>query len=373
MSLKILHTADVHLGAKFLSLGRKGEEMRTRLLEVFDDTVDLAIRERVNLFLIAGDLFDSDRVSTSLIDRVARGLQNLLDADIPVLVSPGTHDPYGEHSIWRADGLAAIENLTVFKSEEMLPVRFPELDCTVYGNANVKPFANRYPLADLRPCDDSRWRIGMLHASFEIPDVTDDTYVATSAHIEKCGMDYVALGHYHSLSDRSAGDVAAFYSGSPEMIKMRKGEFGHVLLVNFDRDATRAQPVKLGKCAYEELTIKAEDMGVAGLTSMIESLADPDKALHVFIEGVRRLDYPDIGKLIDSVSEMFFHVLLTDRSCAAPSSLQPDSYPEGSPARLYLEVLREKLIGASDAERDEIVDAMQVGLSMLADGDATCV
>ena len=71
MPLKILHTADVHLGAKFLGLGRKGEYQRTQLLQAFDDTVNLAIRERVNMMLIAGDLFDSASVSRSLLGRVA--------------------------------------------------------------------------------------------------------------------------------------------------------------------------------------------------------------------------------------------------------------------------------------------------------------
>lgn len=372
MSLKLLHTADVHLGAKFLSLGHKGEDQRAQLLQAFDDTVNLAIRERVNLFLIAGDLFDSANVSRSLVARVAYRLRDLGAVGIPVLVTPGTHDPYGERSIWRAAELAEVENLTVYKTEEMTPVDFPELDCTVYGNANVKPFANKYPLADFKTADQSRWRIGMLHASFEIPDVIEDTYVVTAQQVKDCGLDYLALGHYHSLSDRSGGRTFSFYPGSPDMVRMQKGDFGNVLLVDFEESGLEIESVQVGARTFEELTIKAEDAGAAGIVAMIESKADVDKVLHVVIDGVRRAGFPDMDELLDSVSESFFHISCTDRSWAAPSTLEPSAYPEGSPARRFLSILKEQMEAASDSEREEITDAMQVGLALLADGDATC-
>ncbi len=372
MSLKLLHTADVHLGAKFLSLGRRGEDQRAQLLQAFDDTVNLAIRERVNLFLIAGDLFDSANVSRSLVGQIAYRLRDLGAVGIPVVVTPGTHDPYGERSIWRATELTEVENLTVFKTEEMTPADFPELDCTVYGNANVKPFANKYPLAGLRIQDDSRWRIGMLHASFEIPDVTDDTYIVTAQQVKDCKLDYLALGHYHSLSDRSAGGTISFYPGSPEMVRMQKGDFGNVLLVEFEESGIEIESVQVGVRTYEELTVKAEDVGAAGMDAMIRSKADVDKVLHLIIDGVRRPGYPDLEELVDSVSESFFHITCTDRSWAAPSSLEPGAYPEGSPARLFLGVLKKRMETASESEREEIVDAMQVGLALLADGDDAC-
>jgi DNA repair exonuclease SbcCD nuclease subunit len=360
MSLRILHTADVHLGAKFLGLGRKGEHQREQLLQAFDETVNLAIREKVDLFLVAGDLFDSPAASRSLLARVAYRIRDLGAVGIPVVVSPGTHDPYGERSIWRTSELADIESLTVFKSEEMRPARFPELDCAIYGNANVKPFANKYPLARLRLSGEARWQVGMLHASFEIPDVVDDTYVVTAEQIRDCGLDYLALGHYHSLSDRSEGGVGAFYPGSPEMVRMQKGDFGYVLLVEFD-DGVTVESVTVGKRVYEELTVKAEDAGAAGMAAMIESRADVNKVLRIFIEGARKSSFPDVDELVASLSDHFFDISYVDRSWAAPSDLEPSSYPEGSAARLFLGILKRRLEDATDSEKEEIVDAMQLG------------
>jgi exonuclease SbcD len=57
--LKILHTADIHLGAKFSGLGSKGDSQREQLRATFKNVIATAINERVNIVLIAGDLFDA--------------------------------------------------------------------------------------------------------------------------------------------------------------------------------------------------------------------------------------------------------------------------------------------------------------------------
>jgi DNA repair protein SbcD/Mre11 len=365
MPLKILHTADVHLGAKFLGLGRRGQEQRSRLLQAFEDAVNLAILEKVDLFLIAGDLFDSNDAAKTLIAQVAYKLQDLTAVGIPVCVSPGTHDPYGPDSVYRAPELAGIKGLTVFDTEEMKPVAFPDLDCTVYGNANMSPFKNRYPLDSFKATDEFRWNIGMVHACYEIPDLTEDTYLVTSEQVASSGLDYLALGHLHSLSDRSKGEVTAYYSGSPEMSRMQKGDTGNVLIVEIGDEETWVKTHKTGRLSYEELTVAAEDIDSVKLVSMLQTHADPDRVLQIYIDGMRPPDYPDTAEIIDELSDYFFMVKVADRSWPAPSTLDPDAYPVGSPAAEFLRTLQARLQDASSSESEEIKDAMQVGLSLL--------
>ena len=57
--LKLIHTADVHLGARHDDLGEQAATQRERQFAAFRATVDLAIAEKVDVMLIAGDLFDS--------------------------------------------------------------------------------------------------------------------------------------------------------------------------------------------------------------------------------------------------------------------------------------------------------------------------
>ena len=66
--LRLLHTADVHLGARHADLGDRAAMQRERQFAAFVATVDLALAEKVDLVLIAGDLFDSN-VQLALLGR----------------------------------------------------------------------------------------------------------------------------------------------------------------------------------------------------------------------------------------------------------------------------------------------------------------
>ena len=75
--LRIVHTADVHLGARHADMGDQASAQRERQFAAFKTTVDLAIEERVDLFLIAGDLFDSNTQPRRSVERVAAELARL--------------------------------------------------------------------------------------------------------------------------------------------------------------------------------------------------------------------------------------------------------------------------------------------------------
>jgi len=69
--LRLLHTADVHLGARHADLGTQAAAQRERQFDAFRATVDLAIAEKVDAVLIAGDLFDSNVQPRRSVERVA--------------------------------------------------------------------------------------------------------------------------------------------------------------------------------------------------------------------------------------------------------------------------------------------------------------
>ena len=73
--LRIIHTADVHLGARHDDLGEQAAAQRERQFAAFKAAVDLALTEKVDLFLIAGDLFDSNVQPRRSVERVAAELK----------------------------------------------------------------------------------------------------------------------------------------------------------------------------------------------------------------------------------------------------------------------------------------------------------
>lgn len=92
--MRFLHLADVHLDTSFSS---RTEEVRRRLRDAsrtsFRRAVDLAIREDVHAFLIAGDLFDGERLSFQTERFLLEETERLGDHGITVVYATGNHDP----------------------------------------------------------------------------------------------------------------------------------------------------------------------------------------------------------------------------------------------------------------------------------------
>ena len=89
MSVRILHTSDVHLGATFRVLGTRGREHRKQLQHTFVNICSLAIHERVDVVLIAGDLFDSVAAARAEAEFVDAQFGRLGAADIPICAIAG--------------------------------------------------------------------------------------------------------------------------------------------------------------------------------------------------------------------------------------------------------------------------------------------
>src|SRR5829696_2973035 len=106
--LRLLHTADVHLGARHADLGDRAAMQRERQFAAFVATIDLALAEKVDLVLVAGDLFDSNVQPRRSVERAAAQIRRLVEARIRVVIAPGTHDVYDRASIYRAYDIAAL-------------------------------------------------------------------------------------------------------------------------------------------------------------------------------------------------------------------------------------------------------------------------
>jgi DNA repair exonuclease SbcCD nuclease subunit len=98
---RLLHMADVHLGARHDDLGPAASAQRERQFEAFKRAIELAIDEKVDLVLICGDLFDSNSQPKRSFERAAAEIGRLAQRHIPSVLIPGTHDCYDAASIYR--------------------------------------------------------------------------------------------------------------------------------------------------------------------------------------------------------------------------------------------------------------------------------
>jgi DNA repair protein SbcD/Mre11 len=122
--LRLLHTADVHLGARHADLGEQAAAQRERQFAAFKAAVDLALEEKVDLFLIAGDLFDSNTQPRRSVERVAGELKRLAAGRIRTVIIPGTHDVYDRSSLFRVHDIAALAGST--PDDDLVTVLTPD-------------------------------------------------------------------------------------------------------------------------------------------------------------------------------------------------------------------------------------------------------
>jgi DNA repair exonuclease SbcCD nuclease subunit len=299
--LRLLHTADVHLGARHTDLGERAAVLRERQFAAFRASVDLAIVEKVDIFLVVGDLFDSNTQPRRSVERVAAELGRLARASIRTVIIPGTHDVYDGASIYRSYDLAgmarAASDWVVVLTPYLPEIVFPPLDAIVYGRVFDTKRSPRSPLAGLDARSDTRatWKIGMVHGALSIPGRTDnDAVVVTEEEISRTGLDYLAMGHWHSAVEGRAGTVAYAYSGAPEPVAVDQDGAGQVLLVTLeDRDGRHIvsiEPKRVGQTRSEKLDLDVG--GIHSQPSLIDMLgrhADSNLVFDVKLTGL----YPD--------------------------------------------------------------------------------
>ncbi len=375
--LRLLHTADVHLGARHADLGEQAAAQRERQFAAFRATVDLALAEKADVLLVAGDLFDSNTQPRRSVERVAAELKRLADAAIRTVIIPGTHDVYDGSSVYRAYDLAALAGLPA--DTDRLVVLTPErpdivlgpLDLVVHGRVFATKRAPRSPLAGFDVAGDDRatWHVGMIHGSLHIPERTEhDEVVFTSEEVAASHLDYLALGHWHSTQRGRAGATLWAYSGAPEPVAIDQDRAGSALLVSLEeRDGGRHVTVeerRVGRTRFERVEVDAAAVGSQpALVERLVVLADPDLVLDARIIGVRPDDLdlaPD--EIERELADRFFRVRVRDTSMAA----LPDG-PPPPPDTIVGALVRDLEAGIAEAEaagRDEATREMREALRL---------
>jgi exonuclease SbcD len=93
--MKIIHFADLHLGVETYGRIDPATGLSTRLndfLAVFDELVDYALKNKIDLVLFCGDAYKSREPTQTQQREFARRINRLATAGIPVLLLTGNHD-----------------------------------------------------------------------------------------------------------------------------------------------------------------------------------------------------------------------------------------------------------------------------------------
>lgn len=367
--IKILHTADMHLGAGFAFLGDFGITIRSAVRESLSRIAQLALSEEVDIVLIAGDLFDSNNVSLPLRQFAVTQLQKL--SPIPVCILPGTHDCLEDGSVYhRQEFASAPSNIYVFKQGGPETKTFDELGLAVHAKANLSNQGQESPLRELKPIDDLPFNIALAHGSIKIEGkYSPNDFPIDRQEIRDSGMDYVALGHWHRCLRFSEDETTAFYSGSPETMQFEDGQdSGFVLIAELGDGSPRVEKRRIGQYYWETLTLDPSLYPSNELMLRhLRTFADPNKVFKVVLRGLVCPDADlDFDRLeADLKSSFAFLKIQTDDIRSTIFENIETAFPKGTVGYNFVKLLQKEIQETNGPRKPLLEEALKRGVSLL--------
>lgn len=332
MGLKILHSADWHLGYAFSAFdGPRREYLQSQLEEIPHRAADLCRREKCDLVLLSGDILDTpgERRYSALLR------QALESCAVPVLIAPGNHDYVNQESPWIRETWPG--NVHIFTGE--LSSIAPEgLNCRVWG-AGYRSMDCPGLLENFRAEGPERYHIGVLHGD---PLGSASPYCPVSAaQLRDSGLDYLALGHIHKQGQLRLGRSLCGWPGAPMGLGFQEPGPKGAYIVNLDEEAgIDFHP--LGAPCFYDLETPAEELAALPVSleenafARITLTGDEETPLEILKERFRA--YPNIQW----------------RDRRRPAADPWRRVGEESLEGLYFRLLREKLENASPEDRELI-------------------
>lgn len=256
MTMRVIHTADVHLDLSYAGAGF-GPALASQRRQSVRDVLRLILqRARVwpaDAVLIAGDLFELDRVSSDTIAFLQSEFRAI--APIRVFIAPGNHDPYMPHSPYALEQWP--ENVTIFSKPMWSRVQLDTVPLTIHGFAFDGYDISRNPFSELKAPDDGRVHIAIAHGSERgnIPDKKQAYAPFRADEIAQEGLAYLALGHYHAYTQIAESPTTICYSGAPEGHDFSETGMRHYLEIEIENGIATVAAIPSSRTLYVEHTI----------------------------------------------------------------------------------------------------------------------
>lgn len=252
--MRFLHTADWHAGKKLGRINRTGEYEA-----MIDELVGIARDQKVDVVLVAGDLWDRAMPPLDSIELVIDGLIRLADAAGRVVAIPGNHDSAGLFQLLARllEPKGVLLTPRIVRPDRGGIVRVPSRDGSQTASIAVLPFLHEAFAINELVKDAQDWfgaldpgtvmgaqryadkirllcsslcsgftpgGVGVLMAHYFVEGAEmgggerkihlGSQYAATAQSIPP-GACYAALGHIHRPQQIPGAAVMARYAGSP--------------------------------------------------------------------------------------------------------------------------------------------------------------
>lgn len=235
MSVKLFHTADLHIGMKFNSYP---ETVKTALqqarIQVLEKMVQEANQIQADLFVVAGDLFHSiSGIDRKTMTRTIEALEGFQGEGVILL--PGNHDYDNELvDLWKPLAQRGQSKIHFVSKEQPYLIdgvnsQGSEFKVSIYPAPCHSKHAEQNNLEWIREwirtegLDPERIHIGVAHGSIAglSPDMDRNYYPMALPELAEIPMNVWLLGHTHitypiAAVDQMIQDQRIFNPGTPE-------------------------------------------------------------------------------------------------------------------------------------------------------------
>jgi len=299
--VKAVVTADNHLSRPHARMSPQKLEVRRRWLRSgFKAAVDYAIDSEADLFLHAGDLFDSPQPRN--VDRafVAHQLLRLKEAGVRIFGIAGTHDSPRMMTIEGGttpqriyEQFEAMHMFDGFDDAAPVVVDVDGVSVAVGGvSFNPVLMAGDDPLEGIAFPRAADVGIMLVHYSVEgaCYDQGNEPVISKASIAALEGVDLLAAGHYHDFRQFGIGRVKVLIPGATERMiygAERDASFAYVELLPGRAD--RIQKVVVDGQEYRPVTLRTTELDPAepfeSACSRLETAVSAEAVVKVALEG----------------------------------------------------------------------------------------
>jgi len=288
--MRFFHTADIHLGAFPDSDFPWGEERRTEIWESFRRLIQKAENEKIDLLLIAGDLFHRQPLMREL--KELNYLFGKLTKTKVVLIA-GNHDYLKQDSYYRT--FEWNKNVTFLYGPACEKKTILDLNTEIYGfSYHTREITER--LYDkLQPEPTEALTILLAHGG-------DEKHIPLDKkRLQMSDFDYIALGHIHK--PQILTEDRMIYAGALEPLDKNDTGVHGFISGKYENGTLTTEfiPWALREYIHLEITCDASTTNFA-LKEKISDLIERKGSHHIYKITILGLRDPDI--IFDTFSYM---------------------------------------------------------------------
>jgi DNA repair exonuclease SbcCD nuclease subunit len=327
----VLHAADLHIDSPLLGLeryeGAPVEKLRGATRRALEALVQHAIDTRVDVVLLAGDLFDRDWKDYGTGLFFNQQMAALRDADIRVVCIRGNHDAASKIS----RHLRLPANVTMLAHERPETWIDERLGLAIHGRSfatqsETSNLAVGYPVPT-----KGLVNIGLLHTSVDGREGHENYAPCTIEDLRSKGYNYWALGHVHQ-AEILCDDPPVLFPGNLQGRHAR--ETGSKGCVRIDYDG--AGRIQHAPCSFDLVRWEAVSVDTTGAKNRDDVIETAGEVLRALCD---RALAPVIAVRIDLVGSTAAHETLLARWESLVAELR-DAARDVSDGRLWIERIR---------------------------------